>query len=739
VRGQFLELIVTDGQAGLVKALGRLWPAVAHQRCWAHKLRNLENKIKASQSACLDQAKLIYQAPHRTEALHRFRVWKKRWQKEAPKAVACLEQDLEELLAFFDCPAAHWKRVRTTNVIERLFVEVRRRIRTMCAFTTRSSCERILYSVFDRMNIYWDLHVIHYQHTFTFDHDWPGRLRCAFPFTTMIGTIRKHSGWLWGVIITATVISFIYWGAGTSRMGDGSGGRVASGDFGSIYGHKVTQQAFIDARNSFHLFYWFRAGEWPDKNPNFSEADRDREIYIRLMLAQKADDLGIYAGNDEVVTVANEMLRSLGRNGQAVPLSEFVRQVLQPKGLTAEDFKNFVRQYLVMEQLQQAIGLTGELVTPQEAAAAYQRDHQELSAQIVFFSASNYLSSVTVAPAAVAQFYTNYLAEYRLPERMQVSYVAFEVTNYLAQARAEWARTNFDELVGAYFRQVGENYRNSKSPAEAKEKIREELIRDRAGNDARKDANDFANAVFNIDPARPENLATVAKQKRLPVHVTAPFAGELGPEEFGAPPAFTKAAFGLTPDEPFARPVAGPDAVYVLAFANRLPSEIPPFDQIRERVTQDYQWREAVLLARHAGTNFVRTLTGMTADRGFASLCIGAGLQPRELPAFSSSTQELPELGERTDLSQLKQAAFTTPVGKSSDFEATSAGGFIVYVQSRLPIDQAKMNSELPQYIVAFRRGRQNEAFTQWVNLEANRELRTTPVFRQQFSPGAPK
>jgi len=99
---------------------------------------------------------------------------------------------------------------------------------------------------------------------------------------------------------------------------------------------------------------------------------------------------------------------------------------------------------------------------------------------------------------------------------MQVSYVTFEVTNYLAQAKAEWARTNFDELVGAYFRQVGENYRNSKSPAEAKEKIREELIRDRAGNDARKDANDFANAVFNIDPARPENLATVANKEDCP-------------------------------------------------------------------------------------------------------------------------------------------------------------------------------------------------------------------------------
>ena len=158
LRGEFLQLIVTDGQAGLVKALGRIWSAVPHQRCWAHKLRNLENKLKASQRPCLEQAKLIYQTPHRTEAIRRFRAWKTRWQRQAPKADACLEADLEELLAFFDCPPTHWKRLRTTNVIERLFVEVRRRIRTMCAFTTRSSCERILYSVFDRMNQHWSRH-----------------------------------------------------------------------------------------------------------------------------------------------------------------------------------------------------------------------------------------------------------------------------------------------------------------------------------------------------------------------------------------------------------------------------------------------------------------------------------------------------------------------------------------------------------------------------------------------------
>jgi len=90
--------------------------------------------------------------------------------------------------------------------------------------------------------------------------------------------------------------------------------------------------------------------------------------------------------------------------------------------------------------------------------------------------------------------------------------------------------------------------------------------------------------------------------------------------------------------------------VYFLAFAKQLPSEIPPLDQIRDRVTRDYQLRTATLLARRAGTNFVHTLAGMTADRGFATLCASAGLPPQVLPAFSLSTRELPELGDQAEL-----------------------------------------------------------------------------------------
>jgi transposase-like protein len=155
LKGAALELITTDGHKGLDRALHDVWPQVAHQRCWVHKLRTLENRLKASQRECLQEAKEIYLQPTATAALEQFRRWKKRWKIQAAGAVRCVEEDLAELLAFYQCPQKYWKRIRSTNVIERLFVEVRRRIRTMCAFTTRSSSERILYSVFNRINTYW--------------------------------------------------------------------------------------------------------------------------------------------------------------------------------------------------------------------------------------------------------------------------------------------------------------------------------------------------------------------------------------------------------------------------------------------------------------------------------------------------------------------------------------------------------------------------------------------------------
>jgi len=130
--GRSLRLITIDGCPGLRGALELVYPYVAVQRCWAHKLRNVAAKVpRRYQKECLAGAKEIYQASTQREAKTRFREWASRWRAVAPKAVRCIEEDLEELLSFIACPSVHWRRIRTTNAIERAFREVRRRTRPM--------------------------------------------------------------------------------------------------------------------------------------------------------------------------------------------------------------------------------------------------------------------------------------------------------------------------------------------------------------------------------------------------------------------------------------------------------------------------------------------------------------------------------------------------------------------------------------------------------------------------------
>jgi transposase-like protein len=108
------------------------------------------------QEACLGEAKGIYQAPTRREAIARFRLWAARWRGVAPKAVTCLEANLEEMVPFLACPPAHWKKVRTTNAIERAFREVRRRTRPMSCFQNPASVDRIIYGVISHLNRAWE-------------------------------------------------------------------------------------------------------------------------------------------------------------------------------------------------------------------------------------------------------------------------------------------------------------------------------------------------------------------------------------------------------------------------------------------------------------------------------------------------------------------------------------------------------------------------------------------------------
>jgi len=159
--GRHLRLIITDGCAGLAAALQTVYPRALHQRCWVHKMRNLCEAVRRrDHDRVKHDAQKIYQAASLAEARRAFQRFQWNWQAAYPALVRRLERDLPELLNFYQFPRHLWKKLRTTNAIERCFVEVRRRTRPMVVFTNVASVDRIVFAIFSRFNEDWRTHTL---------------------------------------------------------------------------------------------------------------------------------------------------------------------------------------------------------------------------------------------------------------------------------------------------------------------------------------------------------------------------------------------------------------------------------------------------------------------------------------------------------------------------------------------------------------------------------------------------
>lgn len=152
--GKGLEMICVDGGSGLLAALPTAFPGIAIQRCWAHKIRNVLNKVrKADHGRVKAGLHAVMNADTLTAARSAARKFADRWEETYPQAVACVRNDLDDLLTCFRYKTLQERKaVRTTNSIERRFVEVRRRTRPMGVFSDRTSMERILFAVFIHEN-----------------------------------------------------------------------------------------------------------------------------------------------------------------------------------------------------------------------------------------------------------------------------------------------------------------------------------------------------------------------------------------------------------------------------------------------------------------------------------------------------------------------------------------------------------------------------------------------------------
>lgn len=141
-------LVIIDGNKGLRVAVEKNWPGTAVQRCTVHKLRNLERHAPrhALEEVKSDYHRIVY-GESLEQAKKAYRDFISKWQKLAPKVVVSLEEAGDELLTFYRFPKSQWKSLRSTNSIERLNGEFRRRVKTQSSLPDARAAERLLFGL----------------------------------------------------------------------------------------------------------------------------------------------------------------------------------------------------------------------------------------------------------------------------------------------------------------------------------------------------------------------------------------------------------------------------------------------------------------------------------------------------------------------------------------------------------------------------------------------------------------
>jgi hypothetical protein len=533
------------------------------------------------------------------------------------------------------------------------------------------------------------------------------------------------------VIIAATIISFVAYFS-PNRNNSNQNQDVSEANFGSINGEPITQQQLLSAEREGRIFFRLNTGEWPDS----AEKKKSLESFAqqRLLLNAELEEFHITATPEAAARYTRQLLGI--KPGDAVPvdkISETLTKLAQEGGVSLDDFDRFARHQVGQEYLIALVGMTGKLITPQEAEVFYRRENEPMVTELVSFPATNFYSKTTATEAEIEDFYTKRQADYRVPDRIQVNYVAFTISNYLPKVEKDLGTNLNDHVDQAYLQAGAAQFKDESgaqlSPEAAKAKIRKQMLLygalSEAGKEAKAFLNDLSQGHNEEHPYAIGDLATLAKTRNLTVKTTEPFDLKNGTNVFPIAPKYLRFLFQLRDDDPddkerseiYAPLVAGEEAVYVVGLQKRIPSEIQPLSAVHDKVAADDRESQALQLARAAGSRFEQELgAGLGQGKTFDTMCAAQFIHPQTLSPFSLTSTAIPELPDKADFEQVMNTAARMHPGQCSPFIPTANGGFILYIKAPLPVDEAALKRDMPAFLNRMRDHLQTAAFSAWFN-----------------------
>jgi hypothetical protein len=548
----------------------------------------------------------------------------------------------------------------------------------------------------------------------------------------MTNTFRKHHKTIMWIIIVGTIVSFVYFLSPTARNSGSMGVSRPAISHGSINGESITQQQFDGAMREARLLYRFYQGHWPTVKEEESQA-MTNTAYQRLFIQGELKQMNLE------VTPEAEARYTRGMFGvpEGTPFpqekfNDFVKRDLNQEGHVAlDDFDRFVQGEVGQQLLRSLFGMTGELISQKEAEFFFRRDNETMGVELVRLPLTNYEAKVTFTPQEIADYYTNHQAAYRLPEREQVNYIRFDMTNYMALASNILAgMTNLDAQIEMNYESADPaSFKDEAgaplTPEAAKAKIKESFKKQVAAKAAQTNVTDLTTRLFEghskEKPVSKEDMQSLAATNGLTVVTTEPFDAQNPPPDLALAPKAVAFLFQLEIGDPTDQYqiLPGTNGFYLVGLEKKYPSEDQPLESVRAKVTEDYRAEKAMELIKVAGANIESAVkNGLARGQSFEAICAAQEVKVETLTPFAAVTTSIPEMTDKQEFEYLVRIVYELPAGQSSPFAPTPSGGFLAYVKSRTPVEEAIVQRDIPTFLERFRKQRQDAAYQEWMMRE---------------------
>ncbi|MGV3532480.1 MAG: SurA N-terminal domain-containing protein [Chthoniobacteraceae bacterium] len=486
----------------------------------------------------------------------------------------------------------------------------------------------------------------------------------------MVSLLRRFQQPLMIIVTILVIIAFVWLFNSTNPQFD----QMGANEVGQIYGRNVRQVDFVRAARKFDIARDLQEVELLQSLAgSFTTMDQATENFVwnTMILRHEADALGIVPSEQDVEEFVKGM-PAFQSNGAYDPTRfvQFSANALAPRGSTEEQLFEIVADAIRVERIKEVLGATAP-TSPSEVRAVYELRNQKTDVSVIRLKLADFLAAVQLTEDDLKKAYEERKASLTTDEKRKVKYAGFVLTE-------EEQKLTGRERVAAM-----------------------EKLADKAQE-------------FAIQMTEPgAKFDEVAKKLEVTTAITPEFTALEAPKELGSAPEIARAAFQLTKEQPHSDALSSQNGYYVLELAEILEKRPLTFEEARPKLEEQLKSERAQEAITLKGTEIRQKIAAaMKAGKSFADAATEAGMAAEKFPTFSLAQPNF----EQPDANEVISRSADLKVGEISEFAQTAAGGVIIHLDNRLPIDEAEFEKEKGVIAEQLERNRRESLFREWLD-----------------------